>query len=75
MTITSVENIHRNRLLDAAPHRDGPFQQPQLWNVAEPPFQGFRELPTEGYRQTSNKTTVIIDNGANLHTLVVIMPC
>lgn len=72
MTITSIEPIYRNRLPDSAPHRDGPFEQPQLWNVVEPPFQGFRELPTEGYNQTTTETAIVIDNGMDQHTLLSI---
>lgn len=44
--------------------RNSPKPPPvKLWSVKEPPFEGFRPIDTEGYKQSSPSTAIIIDNG------------
>ena len=42
---------------------DAPKPSPKLWPSTEPPFKGYRAAPSEGYKQSSSETAIVIDNG------------
>jgi hypothetical protein len=48
----------------AASGRNSPKPPPaRIWNVSEPPFEGFRPIDNEGYARSRPETAIIIDNG------------
>lgn len=54
--------------------RNSPKPPPtRIWNVSEPPFEGFRPVENEGYARSNHETAIIIDNGTHTsceHSLV-----
>jgi actin-related protein 5 len=50
----------------AASGRNSPKPPPaRIWNVSEPPFEGYRSIDTDGYARSNGDTAIIIDNGTN----------
>lgn len=50
----------------AASGRNSPKPPPaRIWNVSEPPFEGYRPIDTDGYTRSSGETAIIIDNGTH----------
>lgn len=48
----------------AASGRNSPKPPPaRIWNVSEPPFEGYRPVDTEGYARSNGEAAIIIDNG------------
>ncbi|KAH7356267.1 hypothetical protein BKA66DRAFT_445927 [Pyrenochaeta sp. MPI-SDFR-AT-0127] len=46
--------------------RNSPKPPPaKLWSVKEPPFEGFRQIDTEGYARSTHETAIVIDNGSS----------
>lgn len=44
--------------------RNSPKPPPaRLWSVKEPPFEGFRQIDTDGYARSTHETAIVIDNG------------
>ena len=50
----------------AASGRNSPKPPPaRIWNVSDPPFEGYRPVDTEGYARSNGETAIIIDNGTS----------
>lgn len=50
--------------INDAPGRNSPKPPPtRIWNVSEPPFEGFKAVDSEGYVRSNRETAIIIDNG------------
>ena len=54
--------------------RNSPKPPPaRIWNVSEPPFEGYKPVDNEGYARSNHDTAIIIDNGTTAsyrHALV-----
>ena len=35
----------------------------RIWSLKDPPFDGIREVDTEGYQRSTPSTAIVIDNG------------
>ncbi len=63
MTITSsryLEPISRSKTVL---ERNDVKPPPRLWPSVEAPFKGYHAAPSEGYKQSSSDTAIVIDNG------------
>ena len=63
MTIISRKDVHRNSLWGSDSSSNNEPGTPNLWKVAEAPFQGYDDRPIEGYKQSTSRNGIIIDNG------------
>ncbi|EON64616.1 hypothetical protein W97_03849 [Coniosporium apollinis CBS 100218] len=46
--------------------RNSPKPQPaRIWSLSEPPFEGVRPVDSQGYRQSTPDTAIVIDNGSS----------
>lgn len=44
--------------------RNSPKPSPaKYYGVSEPPFEGYKPVDTEGFRQSNRDTAIVIDNG------------
>ena len=66
MTITSVKLLEP-ATFSRSSGRNSPKPLAKVWDAPEPPFKGYHEAPTDGYRQSSDSTAIVIDNGKVKH--------
>ncbi|QDS75576.1 hypothetical protein FKW77_006031 [Venturia effusa] len=46
--------------------RNSPKPAPaKIWHLQEPPFEGFKPIDTQGYRQSNDQTAIVIDSGSS----------
>lgn len=46
----------------------------RIWSIKDPPFEGIREVDTEGYRRSDSNTAIVIDNGTLSSYLALDLP-
>lgn len=63
MTVTSARYLELASNSELMPERAEPKPPPRIWCSVDPPFKGYHAAPSEGYRQTSQETAIVIDNG------------
>ncbi|KAL8872155.1 MAG: hypothetical protein Q9174_002166 [Haloplaca sp. 1 TL-2023] len=66
MTITSARYIDGRTFSSPEEPQLSPKPPSRIWQAAESPFKGYEPPPSDGYKQSSNKTAIVIDNGASL---------
>ncbi|KAL8672120.1 MAG: hypothetical protein Q9168_003394 [Polycauliona sp. 1 TL-2023] len=66
MTIISARYINKSASAVQSDIRLSPKPPPQVWSSIEPPFKGYQSPPSDGYKQSSRTTAIVIDNGASL---------
>jgi actin-related protein 5 len=70
MTITSVRVYDP---LEVIPPRSSGQNSPKaplrIWTASDPPFKGYHAPPTEGFKQSSPDTAIVIDNGMTISTI------
>ncbi|KAF2457718.1 hypothetical protein BDY21DRAFT_285181 [Lineolata rhizophorae] len=51
----------------AAPSRRGSPKPPpaKIWNLSDPPFEGFKPVDDEGWKRSTSDTPIVIDNGSS----------
>ena len=63
MTIISARYISDTLSPAQFGGRDSPRPPARLWYAADPPFKGYQPDPSDGYRESSESSAIVIDNG------------
>ena len=72
MTINSVRIYEPATSFTQTSRRSSPKPPPKIWYASEPPFKGFQPAPSEGYKQSSATTAIVIDNGMSFPESTII---
>ena len=68
MTISAVKVFEPVEAFTRNSERNSPKPPPRTWQASDPPFKGYTPAPSDGYRESSPSTAIVIDNGKNLHS-------
>ena len=63
MTITNVRYLEAPVSFTPTPGSVASKSPGRLFHATEPPFKGYQPPPSEAFEQSSNETTIVIDNG------------
>jgi len=63
MTITSTRYLEPVSRSKSVLEKDEIKPPQRLWPSVEAPFKGYHAAPSEGYKQSSSDTAIVIDNG------------
>ncbi|MCJ1316881.1 Nuclear actin-protein involved in chromatin remodeling [Xylographa vitiligo] len=66
MTIQSVRIFEPANAFSQTSRRSSPKPPPRIWQASDPPFKGYQPAPSDGYKQSSSSTAIVIDNGSSL---------
>ncbi|MCJ1382497.1 Nuclear actin-protein involved in chromatin remodeling [Xylographa soralifera] len=69
MTIQSVRVFEPANAFSQTSRRSSPKPPPHIWHASDPPFKGYQPAPSDGYKQSSTSTAIVIDNGISSYNL------
>ena len=65
MTVTNSRYVETGFAPDATDGQRVPKPPPRVWYAVDPPFRGYQAPPTDGYKNSTHGTAIVIDNGMN----------